>query len=206
MERELKFKLQDKSDYQKIREYLDKKYPYEILHQENYYYDTVDMSLLENNAVLRVRVEGENAIITFKRQKEKRDGYFISDENEVKGFLCDIKEIIAGKKRIIEICGKIRTYVEELTKNKHLKIIGRFKTERCKYKVDDMYLELDRVDFGNNFIDYEIESECDNEERVRNFLENLFESLFVHYQLQDKTKYQRYLEFHKITCPNEIKK
>ena len=82
MEKELKFKILNKDDYSKIVNIVQNRYETTISLQKNYYYDTENMLLLKNDFILRVRIELEKVIITFKTQKNVKDGYFVSDETE----------------------------------------------------------------------------------------------------------------------------
>ena len=199
MELELKYKLLGESDYNKLRDYLDNKTSGIILNQKNFYYDTEDMLLIKNNAILRARIENEKVIITFKQQKEKKQGFFISDEIENNVSLEDINRVFSGKIPIIQLCGDNRRNVEKLSENKELTLIGTFENKRIVYYIDDIKLELDKVDYGNGIVDYEIETESEDEKKVRKFLDTLLQSLSVRYQLQDKTKYQRFFEARNIS-------
>ena len=201
MELELKYKLLGESDYNKLRDYLDNKTSGMLLQQRNFYYDTEDMLLIKNNAILRARIENEKVIITFKQQKGKKQGFFISDEIENNVSLEDINRVFSGKIPIIQLCGDNRENVEKLLENKELTLIGTFENKRIVYYIDDIKLELDKVDYGNGIVDYEIETESEDEKKVREFLDTLLQSLSVRYQLQDKTKYQRFFEAHNISPP-----
>ena len=201
MEKELKYKLLSESDYNKLRDYLDNKTSGTILHQKNYYYDTEEMLLLKHNAILRARIENERAIITFKQQKGKKQGYFISDEIENNVSLEDINRVFSGKIPIIQLCGDNRENVEKLLENKELNLTGTFENKRIVYYIDDIKLELDKINYGNSVVDYEIETESEDEKKVREYLDTLLQSLSVRYQLQDKTKYRRFLEARNISPP-----
>lgn len=198
MELELKYKLSAESDYYKLRSYLDAHYSGVILLQKNYFYDTENMLLIKHNAVLRVRVQNKKVIITFKEQKEKKEGYFISDEIENTVSLEEIEPVLAVEKSVLSVCGENKNNVERITGNSDLVQVGMFSTQRIKYSIDDVVLELDRVDFGKGVVDYEIETESEDEEKVRAFLCSLMESLNVQFQPQEKTKYQRFLESRNI--------
>ncbi|MCK4967002.1 CYTH domain-containing protein, partial [bacterium] len=167
MELELKYKLLGESDYNKLRDYLDNKTSGIILNQKNFYYDTEDMLLIKNNAILRARIENEKVIITFKQQKEKKQGFFISDEIENNVSLEDINRVFSGKIPIMQLCGDNRRNVEKLSENKELTLIGTFENKRIVYYIDDIKLELDKVDYGNGIVDYEIETESEDEKKVR---------------------------------------
>ena len=201
MEKELKYKLLSESDYNKLREYLDKESSGTILQQKNFYYDTEEMLLLKHNAILRARIENEKVIITFKQQKGKKQGYFISDEIENNVSLEDINRVFSGKIPIIELCGDNRENVEKLLENKELNLTGTFQNKRIVYYIDDIKLELDKINYGNGIVDYEIETESEDEKKVREYLDTLLQSLSVRYQLQDKTKYRRFLEARNISPP-----
>lgn len=201
METELKYKLIHESDYTTLRTHLENESPGITLHQKNYYYDTEEMHLLKHNAILRARIENEKVVMTFKQQKDKKAGYFVSDEIENNASLDDMNQVLAGKKTVLELCVENRNYVEKLLENNELKLIGSFENERKVYRIGDIKLELDKVHFGSGIVDYEIETESEDEKRVREYLDKLMQSLSVNYQTQDKTKYQRFLEAHNIPSP-----
>ena len=122
MEKELKLKLLHKEDYQKIADAF--KDECEIVLQKNYYYDTDKMHLLRNDSVLRARVEKETVIMTFKTLKEKKNGYFISNEKEELCFYEDFSGVLSGAKHILDLCPGCKPDVVGITGSSELKLIG----------------------------------------------------------------------------------
>lgn len=199
MEKELKYKILNENDYIDVFNTLKKKSRFTVSIQENHYYDTEDMLLLMNNSILRGRIEQEKVLITFKKQKDVNDGYFVSEEIEG---ICDLgtfQKILTGEKYILDILGsECRKIIENIIGNSKLILIGKSETERRTFYYEDMKFELDKTNFGKGFIDYEIEVESRNEKEARNKLNALFRELKIEYQIQKKTKYQRFIELNKI--------
>lgn len=200
MEKELKFKILNEDDYIKISDALKEKSKFnELVIQENYYYDTENMLLLMKNSVLRARVIQESVLITLKEQRGVKDGYFVSEET---GQICSLgsfQKILKGEEYILDIlCSKFRKIIENIIGDSKLILIGKSETERMTFIYKKMRFELDKTNFGKGFIDYEIEVESINEKKARNKLDALFHKLKIQYEVQNKTKYQRFLEFNKI--------
>jgi len=198
MEKELKYKILNEDDYRDVFKTLKKKSRFTVSIQENHYYDTEDMLLLMNNSILRGRIEQEKVLVTFKKQKDVNDGYFVSEENEE---ICDLgtfQKVLTGEKYILDILGsECRKKIENIIGNSKLILIGKSETERKTFYCKKMKFELDKTNFGKGFIDYEIEVESFNEKKARNELNALFRELRIEYQIQKKTKYQRFLELNK---------
>jgi len=199
MEKELKYKILNEDDYINVFDTLKKKSKFTVSIQENHYYDTESMLLLMNNSILRVRIEKEGVLITFKKQKDVSDGYFVSEETEG---ICDLdtfQKVLTGEKYILDILGsECRKIIENIIGNSKLILIGKSETERKTFYYKKMKFELDKTNFGKGSIDYEIEVESFNEKKARNKLSALFRKLKIEYQIQKKTKYQRFLELNKI--------
>ena len=199
MEKELKYKILNEDDYIDVFNALKKKSKFTVSIQENHYYDTENMLLLMNNSILRGRIEQEKVLITFKKQKDVNEGYFVSEEIEE---ICDLgtfQKVLTGEKYILDILGsECRKIIENIIGNSKLILIGKSETERRTFYYEDMKFELDKTNFGKGFIDYEIEVESFNEKEARNKLNALFRKLKIQYQIQEKTKYQRFLELNKI--------
>ena len=66
---------------------------------------------------------------------------------------------------------------------------------------EGLKLELDMTNFGEGHTDYEIEAEYNIEDEVRSKLTTLLGTLKIVYRVQDKTKFQRFLESKKIKMP-----
>ena len=199
MEKELKYKILNEDDYIDVFNALKKKSRFTVSIQENHYYDTENMLLLMNNSILRGRIEQEKVLITFKKQKDVNDGYFVSEEIEEICNLGTFQKVLTGEKYILDILGsECRKIIENIIGNSKLILIGKSETERRTFYYEDMKFELDKTNFGKGFIDYEIEVESRNEKEARNKLNALFRELKIEYQIQKKTKYQRFLELNKI--------
>ena len=205
MEKELKYKIETEEDYIKITNVLKNQYRYDGLVQENYYYDTKDMFLLKNGSILRARIEGNKVIITFKTLKNNKDGYFISDEIESITDIDKFRNVLSDKVYILDLCENSKNIIENITRDDKLFLIGKIRNEGQSFYYGDIVFELDRVDFGMGIFDYEIEVESQNEKEARVILQNLFNELNIKYQIQKKTKYQRFLEANNIKVPFEMK-
>ena len=199
MEKELKYKILNEDDYIDVFDALKKKSKFTVSIQENHYYDTENMLLLMNNSILRGRIEQEKVLITFKKQKDVNDGYFVSEEMEEICDLSTFQKVLTGERYILDILGsECRKIIENIIGNSKLILIGKSRTERRTFYYKKMKFELDKTNFGKGSIDYEIEVESRNEKEARNKLNALFRELKIGYQIQKKTKYQRLLELNKI--------
>ncbi len=193
MEKELKLKILNKDDYLKIAKTVQDKYDAAISLQKNFYYDTENMMLLKNKSILRARIEKDKVIITFKKQKEVKDGYFISEEIEETAQIGELEMVLSGEKYILDLCSDCKKIIEDLINNEKLVLVGKMKTERTYFYYDGIKFELDKVNFGDDTFDYEIEVESENMEEANKKLKGFLQKLKIKFKVQEKTKFQRLL-------------
>lgn len=199
MEKELKLKILDVKDYEKIVRNFENQSDISI--QENYYYDTEDMVLLKNDSVLRARIEKGKVLITFKNLKNEIDGYFISEEIEDMTSYEEFQDVLSGKKCILDLCFNCKKNIINKIKDGKLVLIGKIENERRAFYYKGIRIELDKVNFGKDIVDFEMEAETEFESEARKKLIELLKDLNVKYQIQKRTKYQRFLELNKIKIP-----
>ena len=85
--------------------------------------------------------------------------------------------------------------IENIIEDSRLVLIGKMENERICFYYDGMKFELDKVNFGNFTFDYEIEVESENEKEAKEKLIGFLDKLKIKYVFQDKTKFQRLLEY-----------
>ncbi|KFM99156.1 CYTH domain-containing protein [Bacillus clarus] len=171
---------------------------YDFKTQSNFYFDTSNNILCENNITLRVRKENDSNMKLTMKQKIRNESsivtsreysVFISSEDFalllktpdlLMSFLpCEAKEVI----------GEIIN--ENIKENKKLTFLGAFINNRFIIKDNDYTLELDQSIFSNHHIDYELE--------IENITSNDIEKIINKYRLNKytvntKSKYKRFVE------------
>ncbi|MBF0714591.1 CYTH domain-containing protein [Gemella sp. GH3] len=148
---ELEFKqLLDASQYEALMEHFhlrDKK----IINNRNFYYDTANQILKQNNAALRIRHTADNKEITLKIKKNLEENIEIN----VRLTDNDIPNNISVK----ELPAEIKEIFAEWEITSDLKLIQKIETDRRELMLDEGLLVLDKTYFLGNVVDYELEFE-----------------------------------------------
>ena len=185
IEKELKLCL-SKAHYMSLCEYL-------IIHsslvdiqeQSNIYLETEDNYFAVNREMLRLRETEDLWTLTHKSQIKVSNGKFSSHESET--------DIGHFEDSIVELVKRVQE-MEPWNHLKPLMIQGQLLNTRHVFRWQGFTLELDRSQFSNQRIDYELECETLDFDLLRNLLADLFNRLQIPWKPQTSSKYKRFLE------------
>lgn len=194
LEVELKYKLQSKMDYLKLRNYL--KSPMDSKSQLNIYFDSKYLQIFGLSLRLRIEKRSDSVlfILTSKSRSQKKENLFIVKELEK-----EINEKMALS--IIENKIPLRDIFMVLG---HKDLHGQFENysfgsyslnDRMDYSFSGLILALDHTTYYNNTLDFELEYEHDDvHDKIREAdikIRKLFNNLCINWKKQEMTKRQR---------------
>ena len=170
-------------------------------HQINGYYDSEDRRLSTAGWALRVRVMEDRGQVTLKGVPASRGAAVIRQELEADIPRSLALEVLNLEKDVFSIEAPPVEFVRKEFPEVSLARLVKFSNIRQKkqFKIGDYFytLEIDRTEFFDGSIDYELEVELDETnqvEVVQDSLLKLFTSLDIPFITQGKSKYQRALE------------
>ncbi|MCA9522984.1 MAG: CYTH domain-containing protein [Myxococcales bacterium] len=186
-EHELKFALEDETDYERLSASLGA--PHERLEQRNFYLDSPGGRLRGARVMLRVRVTQTSSVLALKRQLARpEDGYFRMYEEEV--------ELHHPWRGDLEVLAQI-PLVTQLAHDlgiECLVVVGEMQNLRLCYPRESFLLELDRTLFPDGSVDFEIEAETDEPAVVADEIAMLCASAGARFRPQTLSKFQRFLQ------------
>lgn len=188
IEKEYKIGL-DKQGYDYLRQNF-KNQIIKVKSQENYYFDTFDCKLDNENCVLRVRNESKNYEITFKNKAKLEDGALKSQESNKEISENDFFNI---KKNPAYLFTFLPMLEDECPADKNNIILkGQVKNVRTIIFAFQAKLELDKTIYNFSDCDYELEIENIPFEIRKKILDYLVANNINH---TDKisSKYKRFL-------------
>lgn len=148
---ELEYKcMLDQILYQNIVSKLNSKYLGKKVFQVNYYYDTEDFKLDQNNITFRIRHKEEKLFIQVK-YPIKNDG-LLKIRNEVESCIDILPKVInLGESSLISYVGN----------EQNIMLLGELCTERISYNLNSgIRIDIDKNYYYGN-IDFELEIEFD---------------------------------------------
>lgn len=165
------------------------------LKQTNYYFDTNTLELQSSGITLRIREENEEVILCFK-SKISKTLFVTSQEVEQKVSHEILNHCIANPVVIISLFPE---NIQELLKskfiNEKLEFLGSLKnTRHCLSLVENFTFELDHSELPNGEHSYELEVEGVTRQEDCEFIMNLLRENDINFLLNDKSKYERFLE------------
>jgi len=152
-------------------------FEHELFIQTNYYYDTLDRKLKQNQASFRIRyIENKKQYLYTLKEK------LVEGQLETENILSNndvnlIKEDLFSKYGIDK---------------KDLLMLGSLKTTRHEYKYKGTNFCIDKSEY-RGLTDYEIECESESMERSIRTVEELLNSLNIKYKKSLKSKQARAL-------------
>ncbi|MEP0827360.1 MAG: CYTH domain-containing protein [bacterium] len=199
-ETEIKIDLAFDFNYQKLLTFFpgEKK----ILKQDNYFFDSADRLLSRSGWVLRLRLEEERASLTLKgTASESRDGLAIRPEISARW------DYQRARQSIAEGISSAEILPLSIVQQAKMPVAGiRLETmiHFMNYRVSipqllanlDLILEIDRTEFDNGDIDYELEVEipgATHYDPVIKELENLLGHLEIPLKFHTQSKFARAL-------------
>ncbi|HWR82679.1 MAG TPA: CYTH domain-containing protein [Candidatus Deferrimicrobium sp.] len=196
---EIKLRLESFADYLKLLGFFG-----EIENEDCHvtgYFDTEDRILAADGWALRVRAENARGLITLKGRSSRTGITAIRDEIEAEIPRSQALEILGLQRDLMTLSHPPVDFVKEswgdlaLTKLVHLENLRRKKSFRI---ADHNYvLELDKTEFSDGSVDYELELELPDEsliETVEYKLRRIFDTLGISFAAQSESKLSRALQ------------
>jgi uncharacterized protein YjbK len=199
LEIEIKLLLGSFPDYLKLVGFLG---PLdEEQHHANGFFDTQDRRLARQGRILRVRAEKDRGLVTLKGVGSHAGVAVIREEIEAEIELGVALEILRGFANPLALdIEPIRALKKEF-RGLDLILLLEFRNERrVKHMAIGDYqyaLEIDKTEFADGSVDYELEVEVSRREQieiVEDQLRKLFESLAIPFEKQCQSKFERALQ------------
>ncbi|MFQ5499864.1 MAG: CYTH domain-containing protein [Candidatus Zixiibacteriota bacterium] len=170
-------------------------------HQLNGFFDTPDCSLLAGGWALRVRAENDQGRITAKSTKERGDLAVVRQEIEELISRGDALALLSEQANVLECnTAPVRYIVEQFHPRQLCSSVFFSNTRQRKLlRLGDFnyLLEVDKTEFADGSIDYELEIELPDTDRVEQLegqLHKLFDSLDIPFIHQPDSKLARALK------------
>jgi uncharacterized protein YjbK len=190
-EHELKISLPGAADFDLLLAGLGE--PEKQSRQVNHYYDTSDRALLGARMSLRFREEEGKSWFSLKRMGGWSEGYLRGEELEA-----EVREKISDPAQLDPYHWDLPPIRFLRRQFGALRLVwqGSIRNTRRVYSLGEgIRMEVDRTEFPGGRVEYEIEVECQDEEKARHLLLGLLDSRGVRWVPQTKTKQQRFLEY-----------
>ena len=195
---EVKLRLGSFADYLKLLGFLGK-----VEHEEHHvngFFDTEDGLLAGAGWALRVRSTERGGLITLKGQPAMLGAAVIREEIEVEIPRGVSNDILNLRRDVMSLTVEPVEFVRRKWGDIALAKFMQFENTRQKktFKIDDdsLMLELDKTEFADGTIEYELELELTEESQVQNVedrLRRLFVSLNIPFEPNHESKLQRAL-------------
>ncbi len=197
---ELKFDLQSMENHSRLLEFLGRATSPAL--QENLFFDTPDRSLEKAGWAFRVRLEEQRAFITLKgRRSESPEGLAVRTEIESPLPLELALQFKTKGISIENLPEKIADQLHRIAVTEPLTLRLGFRNHRLAVPYPagecELILEIDRTEFPDGSVDYELEVEIADEklyERITGEITRLLERCNVPVVFQPKSKFQRAVE------------
>lgn len=187
-ERELKYRLLEREDYERLvrADDLGRRSP--ARRQENYYFDTADLRLLKAGAMLRLRRE-ETLRLTFKQGGESQamEGYFDAVEVECETAPEWLDQVLERPDRLLESPLPPAKEVRERFGRPPLDLVGRLTNQRVQVAARYL-LEVDHLSYPDGSESFEVEIETPDPEGARRWLEETLAARGIRAEPQRLTK------------------
>lgn len=196
---EIKLCLESFTDYLKLLGFLGQVESEE--HHVNGFFDTEDRKLAADGWALRVRVESGHGLLTLKSETSKPGVAVTRDQIEVEIPLGEAVDILSLRKDVMALSNASVDFVKRTWGKINVTKLAHFENTRQKkpFRIGDYnyVLELDKTEFADGSVDYELELELSDESRieiVEDGLRKLFASLGIPFCLQTESKFARALK------------
>jgi len=196
---EIKLHLGSFADYLKLVGFLG-----QVEHEErhvNGFFDTEDRKLATDGWALRVRAESNRGLITLKSEPSGPGVATVRDEIEVEIPRGETLDILNLRKDVMALSNIAIDFVKQKWGKITVIKLVHFENTRQKklFKIGDYNytLELDKTEFADSTVDYELELELPDESRievVEDKLRKIFASLGIPFKLQMESKFVRALK------------
>ena len=195
-EQELKYKLDSEADYQAVLDACDpiNGRPRSVF--SNNYFDTPDLHLARNKAMLRIR-SGNGLVLCFKKggEKEGCPGFFDVVEVEGRAEHRLLESALDDPDSLLNYSHPAMNSARKHFSLDKLKYLGSLETVRRYRRYEGFLLECDEVNYPDGSRVYEIEVETVDPELARNKLIKLFGEAGVAAHPQSRSKLQGLLRW-----------
>lgn len=199
LEIEVKIRLESFADYLKLLGCLGPIDREE--HHVNAFFDSADRQLSKAGYALRVRASEQFGEVTLKGRSSGSDDLAVRQEinGAIEAGLA--RSLIAGHVDVMSLKLEPIAVVCEKFPDLEPELWLQFKNHRMvkAYRIGDhdLLLEIDKTEFADGSIEYEVEIELESEdqhEAVIDSLRHLFHSLEMDFATQPKSKFERALD------------
>ena len=171
----------------------------------NAFFDTEDRKLSAAGWALRVRAENHRGLVTIKSIAKETGSAFIRQEIEAEISRSEALDILALQVDVMDLPVLPVEYLTEKLGRLEVMILVKFENLRQKkfFKIADYtyLLEIDKTEFGDGSVDYELEVELPDTSRletVEDSLRRMFGSLSISFETQSESKFARALKRAKV--------
>lgn len=171
----------------------------------NAFFDTEDRKLSAAGWALRVRAENHRGLVTIKSIAKETGSAFIRQEIEAEISRSEALDILALQVDVMDLPVLPVEYLTEKLGRLEVMILVKFENLRQKkfFKIADYtyLLEIDKTEFGDGSVDYELEVELPDTSRletVEDSLRRMFGSLSIPFETQSESKFARALKRAKV--------
>jgi len=199
VEIEVKVRLDSFTDYLKLIGFLG---PIDLEeHHTSAFFDSADRKLGTQGYALRVRAEDRRGLVTVKSLLSQREALAVRREIEAEIDTGQARQIIRGQSSLADLTVEPIKFIRRHFPKVALHKVVQFENQRQKKRFllgDYEYtLEIDRTEFADGSVDYELEVELQDEsqfEVVEDRLRKIFTSLNIPFEKETRSKYARALE------------
>lgn len=203
VEIEIKLKLESFTDYLKLMGYLGQIESEE--HQINAFFDTEDRLLAKSGWALRVRAENKRGLVTVKSIPTTEGAAVVRQEIEAEIPRGVAYDIIGLRTDLMSMTLMPVDFIKTQFPNLQLAKLIQFDNIRQKklFRIggENYLLEVDKTLYTDGSVDYELEVELTDPERigqVEDHLRKLFASLAIPFEHQAESKFARGLKRAKV--------
>jgi inorganic triphosphatase YgiF len=195
---EIKIQLESFMDYLKLLGYLGPIDRHE--HHQNAFFDTPERQLGQAGYALRVRSTESSGSVTLKSLVSQVDALAVRQEiiGEVGAVMA--RAIIDGHADIMSLnvapTTFLRTHFPKLAPVMILKFNNERQIKRYRLGEQELDLEIDRTEFSDGSVEYELEIELSDESHYRSVhdsIARIFHSLAIPLTTQTRSKFERAL-------------
>ncbi|HOP05997.1 MAG TPA: CYTH domain-containing protein [candidate division Zixibacteria bacterium] len=169
--------------------------------QLNAFFDTEDRQLAKSGWALRARAENDRGLVTIKSIAVEEGDAFIRQEIEAEISRGEVLDILALQRDVMAMNVIPVQYLKEKVGELDVMILVKFENvrQRKSFKIGDYnyILEIDKTEFSDGSVDYELEVELTDTNRLETVVDSLrkiFESLGIPYLRQTESKFARALK------------
>ncbi len=195
---EIKIKLDTFTDYLKLVGFLGQIESEE--HQINGFFDSEDRRIAKGGWALRVRVENHRGLVTVKSIPTRAGLAVIRQEIEAEIGRGEALAVLALQTDVLTLDVMPISFIRNEFPNVHLARLIQFDNTRQKklFRIGDYnyILEIDKTEYSDASVDYELEIELSDPSRVDSVeaqLRKLFATLGIPFEKQSESKFARAL-------------